>query len=154
MFHPRSRPHWCPAHGSPPPPRAWGAHAVPHAQGDTCAKWPHVGGMYLGWDSGTHGTAVGQEKGRRGESGWWGCVRERNGVGKSQRRAKRRAVTREISEGGARKTKQKVRIQKAGREIKKIHPARNSTSCQADSRCCLGKSWFMHLECRNRNTST
>lgn len=64
----------------------------------------------------------------------------RNGVGKSQRRAERRAIMRGISEGGERKTKQKVRIQKAGREIKKIHPARSSTSCQAGSRCCLGKS--------------
>lgn len=60
--------------------------------------------------------------------------------GKSQRRVKRRDVTRGISEGGERKTKQKVRMQNAGREIKKIHPARNGTSCQADSRCCLGKS--------------
>lgn len=53
-----------------------------------------------------------------------------------------------ISEGGERKTKQKVRIQKAGREIKKIHPARSGTSCQAGSRCCLGKSWFTYLERR------
>lgn len=66
-------------------------------------------------------------------------ARERNGVRKSQR-DKRRAVMREISEGGERKTKQEVRIQEAGREIKKIHPARNSISCQANSRCCLGKS--------------
>lgn len=89
---------------------------------------PGVGFRHA-WDSGRTGE-------RQVEREWM----VRDGVGKSQRRAKRRAVTREISEAGARKTKQKVRIKKAGREIKKIHPARNSTSCQADSRCCLGKS--------------
>lgn len=40
-------------------------------------------------------------------------------MGKSQRRAKRRAITREINEGGERKTKHKVRIQKAGERLRK-----------------------------------
>ena len=113
-----------------------GPRCAPRTRGYLC-KVTACRGMYLGWDSGTQGTAVGQEKeadGARvdGEGVY--------GVGKSQRRAKRRAVTRGISEDAKRKTKQKVRIQKAGIEIKKIHSARNSTSCQADSRCRLGKS--------------
>lgn len=81
--------------------------------------------------------AVGQERGADGAQGDGEHV---DGVGRSQGKAKRRGVATGISEGDERKAKQKVRIQKAGREIKKIHPARNSTSCQADSRCCLRRS--------------
>lgn len=100
-----------------------------------------------------------EERGRWSESEWWGCIWEKNGVGESQRRAKRRAVKRGISEDGERKTKQKVSIQKARREIKKIHPARNSTSCHADKQVLLGEELIQasgvqepkYLYLRNRN---